>query len=279
MKQRIAFILIGAIISGAYYLLNSPRFFQETIHNGEISTSDPADITSTAAIDDEIDFNSIEPNNDNGSINSSVDIRTGESSSKTGRRRLEIFGRVVDGDDRPIDDALVAEERYFFSTRTDSEGRYKIFIDMPGNQYPVLRFLRSGFQDKRIQLDAGVLKHKPALKLDVTLVDDSDSISVDGWIGNDIGGGLGGLKIRITSRNKRGLDIVFNTVFSDEKGYFTLDGIKSGATYKLTVFSTPEYLFYVDEELVVTQDSPQLNIILESLVFIDIDDPAKNFQC
>jgi len=157
---------------------------------------------------------------------------------------------------------------------------------MPNNQYPVLRFLRSGFEDKRIEIDAGVLKQESVLELDVTLDDDLDSISIDGWVGNDIGAGLGGLKIQISSRDKRGMVNVFHTVFSDERGYFTFEGIRSGDLYRLTVLSPPEYLYYVDEAFSVSHNTPQLNIVLESLRFIDIDgmivnskaEPIPNFE-
>ena len=118
----------------------------------------------------------------------------GDKGVSNAGRRLEIFGRVVDRHGQPIDNAMVTEERYFISTRTGSDGKYKILIAMPNNQYPVLRFLRSGFEDKRIEIGAGVLKQESVLELDVTLDDDLDSISIDGWVGDDIGVGLGGLK-------------------------------------------------------------------------------------
>ena len=157
---------------------------------------------------------------------------------------------------------------------------------MPGHLNPVLRYFHSGFQDKRIELNSEALKDKTNLTLDVVLQDDQDSISVDGWLGNNIGVGLSGIKIQITSRSSQGLDIVFHTVFSDDKGYFRLDGISSGEAYKLTVYSPPEYLFYVDEEFVVSQTSAQINITLESLDFVDIDgmivnsnaEPIPNFE-
>jgi hypothetical protein len=44
------------------------------------------------------------------------------------------------------------------------------------------------------------------LEIDVELEDDKNSISAEGWVGNDIGVGLGGLKIHFTSRNHQGVD-------------------------------------------------------------------------
>jgi len=144
------------------------------------------------------------------------------------------------------------------------------------NQYPVLRFLRSGFQNKRIKLGAGVFKQKSLLELDVTLDDDPDSIKIDGWVGNDIGVGLGDLKIQISSRDKLGIDNIFYTTFSDDRGFFSFEGIRAGDLYRLTVLTPPEYLYYVDEEFSVSHNTPQLNIVLETLKFVDIDGMIVN---
>lgn len=148
-----------------------------------------------------------------------------------------------------------------------------------------MRFLRNGFQDKSIKLGAGVLKQKSVLKLDVVLDDDSDSIKVDGWVGNDIGVSLEGLKIQISNRDGFGVGRIFYTTYSDDRGFFTFEGVRSGDLYRLTVLSPPEYLYYVDDEFSVSHNSPQINIVLETLKFIDIDgmivnpktEPVPNF--
>lgn len=286
MKRLKILVSILVIISASYFLLNSIQLFEENILNGQVVKSDQA-----GSNKDDSNFDTSESVSINLNIESdgSVLISAGTGGDKgvsNAGRRLEIFGRVVDRHGQPLDNAMVAEERYFISTRTGSDGKYKLLIAMPNNQYPVLRFLRSGFEDKRIEIDAGVLKQESVLELDVTLDDDLDSISIDGWVGNDIGAGLGGLKIQISSRDKRGMVNVFHTVFSDERGYFTFEGIRSGDLYRLTVLSPPEYLYYVDEAFSVSHNTPQLIIVLESLRFIDIDgmivnskaEPIPNFE-
>ena len=286
MKRLKILVSILVIILASYFLLNSIQLFEENILNGQVTSFDPAGNNNH-----DRNFKSSEPASINLKIESdgSVLIGAGTGGDKgvsNAGRRLEIFGLVVDKYGQPIGNAMVAEERYFISTRTGSDGKYKILIAMPNNQYPVLRFLRSGYEDKRIEIDAGVLKQESVLELDVTLDDDLDSISIDGWVGNDIGAGLGGLKIQISSRDKRGMVNVFHTVFSDERGYFTFEGIRSGDLYRLTVLSPPEYLYYVDEAFSVSHNTPQLIIVLESLRFIDIDgmivnskaEPIPNFE-
>jgi len=290
VKQLKILILIAVIITSAYYLLDPLQIFEENSLDGSIPKSDPVITGSESNINDNRDFSSSESVNNNFTIEGEAPIPvagTGSDGKAAGTdQRLEIFGRIVDSHNQPIDSVLVAEERNFHSTQSDADGKYRIFVAMPLNQYPVMRFLRNGFQDKRIKLGAGVLKQKSVLKLDVVLDDDPDSIKVDGWIGNDIGASLEGLKIQISSRDKFGVVRVFYTTFSDDRGFFTFEGIKSGDLYRLTVLSPPEYLYYVDENFSVSHNTPQINIVLETLEFIDIDgmivnsksEPVANFE-
>jgi len=269
VKQILYLTLMAALVYSIYYLLFPPQIPSETSPNDGITEFAPPDFSPGVTIADDLDLNSNEPNN-------SEVIFEGDKPEPFSR--LEIFGSVVDERNQPIDNTLVAEERSVYSTRTDAAGKYKIFVDIINNPGPVLRFLRSGYKDRRIEFKAGILKDKSVIEMDVALETAIESISVDGWIGNDIGAGLGGLKIQLTFRNSQGLDNIFQTTFSDERGYFSLEGVMSGNRYRLTVFSTPEYLFYVDEEFSVTHNTPFTNIILESLKFVDIGGMIVNTQ-
>ena len=289
MKQLKILILIAVTISSGYYLLALRHIFEDNLLDGSIPKSDPIITTSKSNINDNRDFRSSESANNNFAIEGEAPIPVaGTGSDRKAAntdRRLEIFGRIVDIHNRPIDNVIVMEERYFYSTQSDADGKYRIFVGMPLIQYPVMRFLRNGFQDKNIKLGAGILKQKSVLKLDVVLDDDTDSIRADGWVGNDIGASLEGLKIQISSRDKFGVNRIFYTTFSDDRGFFTFEGIRAGDLYRLTVLSPPEYLYYVDDEFSVSHNSPQINIVLESLKFIDIDgmivnpetEPVPNF--
>lgn len=290
MKQLIILILIVVTILSGYYLLALRNIFEENLSDGSIPESNPIITGSESNINDNRDFSSRESVNKNFAIEAEAPVPvagTGsDSKAASTDRRLEIYGRIVDKHNRPIDNVIVAEERYFHSTQSDADGKYRIFVGMPLNQYPVMRFLRNGFQDKSIKPGAGVLKQNSMLKLDVVLDDDLDSIRVDGWVGNDIGVSLEGLRIQISSRDRFGVVRVFYTTFSDDRGFFTFEGIRSGDLYRLTVLSPPEYIYYVDEEFSVSHNTPQLNIVLETLEFIDIDgmivnsktEPVANFE-
>jgi hypothetical protein len=93
------------------------------------------------------------------------------------------LGRVVDTRHQPIEDVLVSEEQYFYNTRTDSKGEYRIFVDLLEYKYPVLHFLRGGFRGKSIDLKSRIAQHVSMLEIDVELEDDKNSISAEGWVG------------------------------------------------------------------------------------------------
>lgn len=193
-----------------------------------------------------------------------------------GRKLLEIFGRVIDTDGRPIEDAMIAEERYFASTRSDSEGRYRILIDIPRHRFPTLHFLRSGYDGQRIRLGKNELAQTPIYQLDVSLEDALDSVDLKGWIGNEIGIGLEGARVELSASYTRNRDSFYLTDFTDSNGNFEFEGVRSGETYKFSVNLTPEYPYYEDLDFRVTQNPDQINIVLKKLSFVDVDGMILN---
>lgn len=203
-----------------------------------------------------------------------------------GSRLVEIFGRVVDTDGNSIEDVLVTEERYHNATRSDAQGNYRLLLDLPIHRYPALNYLRHGYAGKRIKLGRDEMRQDALYQLDVTLEDDSTSIRLPGWVGNDIGGALEGARVELTGLSPRNGDNYYLTVFTDEKGNFVLEGARLGDHYKLTVNRAPEYPLYEDYDFVAQADSQQLVIVLKSLRFVDIDGmiltrdstPVPNFE-
>ena len=53
------------------------------------------------------------------------------SISQGSTRLVEIFGRVLDRELQPVNDVFITEERYFFNTRSDAEGNYRISMNLP----------------------------------------------------------------------------------------------------------------------------------------------------
>ncbi len=269
MNHRITLILIGALISYAYYLFFSLGDLGLDTSDGKLIRSKPDGVAPDGAIAQS------ESNNKNQSTLADA-VKAIDGGDSTTAGKLEIGGRIADSHNQPVGDVLVALERETDSTYSDSDGRYKLIFAIPDYHEPVLRILRDGYKGKRIRLDAEAIKQKSAIGLDIKLDDDPGSIVINGWVGNAIGAGLGDLKIQTSTRTSQGMDEIVHTVSSNDRGYFTLEGVRSGHPYKLTIFSPPEYRFYFDGEFSVTQDTPPLKIILVPLNFIDIDGMVVN---
>ncbi len=188
-----------------------------------------------------------------------------------GRKRLEIRGRVVDREGRPIAGAVVAEERYFHRVRSAADGRYALPLELPKHRYPVLHFLRSGYEPRRVKLGRQELGDAPVHSLDVTLLDAVDTVTLDGWVSNDLGLGLARARIELTAVYPRNSESFTLTEFSDDRGRFSFEGVESGQSYKLSVNLTPEYPLFEDAEFYIAANPPPVDIVLPTLQFVDID--------
>ena len=194
-----------------------------------------------------------------------------EADASGGRKRLEIRGRVLDHEGRPVANAVVAEERYYQKTRSAADGHYALALEMPKHRYPVLHFLRSGFEPRRVKLDRKKLGDEPVFSLDVTLADAVDTVTLDGGVSNDFGLGLAGARIELTAVYPRNSESFTLTDFSDERGRFSFEGVESGQSYKLSANLTPEYPPFEDAEFYVAANPPPVEIVLPKLQFVDID--------
>ena len=191
-------------------------------------------------------------------------------------RAIEIFGRVMDGNGQPIDDVLVTEERYFFSTRSNVRGNYKLLVDLPTHRYPTLNFLRQGFRGKRISLTRAVLQQNSTYELDLELEENPLSVRLSGWVGNEIGAALEGARVELTALQPPGGESFTLTVFTDPRGNFFLEGVRAEEPYSLSINLAPEYSVYRDPDFSVGLNPEQINIVLESLRFVDIDGMMLN---
>ncbi len=193
------------------------------------------------------------------------------SEQRGGRKVLEVFGRVLDRDGQPIENALIAEERYFSSTRSDSDGSYRLMLELPRHRYPTLHFLRRGYDGQRFKLGQEELQQAKTYELDVSLDDALDSVNLQGWVGNENGIGLESARVELSTSHTHNQGSFFLTDFSDRDGRFEFEGVRSGETYRFSINLTPEYPYYEDPDFRVTQNPAQINIVLKKLSFVDID--------
>ena len=190
--------------------------------------------------------------------------------SISSKRLLEIFGRVSDADGEPLEDTLITEERYFTSARSDALGQYRLLLELPRQRLPVIQFLRAGYRGERIHLGWEQLADRPIYGLDVELADNTDTLRLDGWIGNDNGIPLEGARITIKSVDTSSEKLYYLTVFSDERGQFRLEGVPADSRYHLTATMAPHYPVYSDPDFYFDNDTRPLEIVLNSLKFVTL---------
>ncbi len=258
-----------ALISGLFYWRFSHTIPTASSLASQLPESDQATTKSTKSDLDELVTMQVK----------STSVKSSYSNSNRNlatRKRLKFYGRVIDETAQPIENVLISEEHFFYSTRTDSNGRYEITLEMPIHRFPVLQFLSGGFSSKRIEITDQELNQLRFKQLDVVLTRTFNSVTVTGWIGNDYGAGLEGAKIKLAPTNSQSKDGIYLTLFSDEVGHFSLDGINADIGYRLSAYATPEYSSYENLDFVATRNPKQLNIILDSLKFIDIDGMIVN---
>ena len=188
----------------------------------------------------------------------------------SGSRLLEISGRVSDAAGRPLEDVLVTEERVFTSTRSDAEGNYRLSLELPRQRLPVLNYLRAGYRGERIHLTWAQLGERPAYALDVRLADSDTTRRLDGWVRNDFGVPLEGVRVTIKTRDTSADKLFYLTVFSDERGQFSLEGVHASTHYHLSAMLAPGYPVYSDPDYYLDDNAMPLDIELRSLRFVNL---------
>ena len=270
-KRLIISIAIMTLLALALYLLIATRLLREPSLTELPFKSPPG-----AA---EVDKNEIEPSaaSLSGSSPRAVILQQ-NSRDHTGSRLIEIFGRVMDQQQQPIEGVLITEERYFFNTRSDAQGNYRILLDLPKHRYPALHFLRHGYSGKRVKPDKPQLQRKPVVELNLALDDNPDSVRLSGWVGNDAGVALAAVRVELTALETGNGDNFYLTVFTDANGNFNLEGVGAGERYRLSVKPAPEYQGYQDNDFVASPNPEQINIVLNSLKLVNIDGMILNPQ-
>jgi len=268
-KRLIISSAVITLLALVLYLLIATRLSREPAL-AELSIQSPPDAVG-------IDKNETAPSAvDLSGSSPAAGILQQESGDQTGSRLIEVFGRVVDQQQQPIEGVLITEERYFFNTRSDASGYYRLLLDMPKHRAPALHFLRHGFSGKRVKPDKTQLQRKPVIELNLALEDNPDSVRLSGWVGNDAGVALEAVRIELTALETGDGDNFYLTVFTDAYGNFSLEGVGAGGRYRLSVKPAPEYQGYQDSDFVVGLNPEQINIVLNSLKLVDIDGMILN---
>jgi hypothetical protein len=208
------------------------------------------------------------------------------AANEPGSGEIIVSGVVSDEYNQAIENVLVADEFKLGSTRTDSSGWYQIKIEIPSLKLPLLNFRRTGYKEDKIGLAVIKSNARSKVELDVILELSEDTTTVDGWLGNESGVGLGGLKIELRSKGREGTGFISYALLSEDDGEFSFEGIRSDHSYRLRVESSDGYAGYTLDPIWVTKHRSRITIILDSLRLIDVDgmivdtdnSPVANFS-
>ena len=265
-------ILLVALVMLSLYLLIALPLLQDPGTRSKQHKTTTSDYAYTDSAKN-TDTHSVSAKN-----SSSTASTENRSDSNVGYRLLEVFGTITDSLGQPVEDALITEERYFSSATSDEQGNYRIRLDLPPNRLPTLNFLRAGFAGQRIKLTQSQLQQKPIFKLDTTLVDSTETLRINGWVANDIGVALEGVRIAINALGSGESDNFYLTVFSDGRGDFVLEGAQATTHYRLTATLAPEYPIYIDDDFYLGSEPEQLQIQLRSLKFVNLGGMIMNSE-
>lgn len=234
----------------------SPQLSQDS---AAISNQSTHDLTKKSTDDNQADNQTIPPAD-------TITVDSGETA-----RRFEVFGRVFDANNQPIEAVLVADEIRFGSTRTNPDGSYLITLEQNKLKTPVLIFLRNGYQENRIGIATHNTPTQSSYEINVMLQAATNSTNVYGWVGNELGEGLGGRKIGIRAQAGQDAGIKYYTVISASNGDFSFEGVRSGVTYKLVIEPSKHYAGYTLEAFRVSQQTPRTTIIIDRLSLVDVE--------
>jgi len=265
-------ILLIASLTLSLYLLIALPLLQDPDTSSQQAKTAAGDYAHTADTKN-IDIHSVP----SGKTTSNAPI-TNPPGSNIGNQKFEVFGTITDSLGQPVEDALITEERYFSSATSDDQGHYRILLDLPANRSPALNFLRAGFVGKRIKITQSQLQQKPTFQLDTTLADSTETLRISGWVANDIGVALEGVRIEINALGSSASDNFYLTVFSDERGNFVLEGARARTHYRLTATLAPEYPIYSDDDFYLGSQPEQLQIRLRSLKFVTLAGMIMNSE-
>ena len=198
---------------------------------------------------------------------------------------LQVYGRVADSNDIPIQGVLVTESGQHSGRLTDQLGLYELPLVASENDYRTVIFRRSGYRQKVLHVAQLIDPNIPTLdkiQMNARLEYSPKTVTVEGWIGESNGLNIKGEVIRLSSLQE---NLYYSTV-SDEAGNFTFEGIRLDVKYQLKVKPSAKYQAIDMQNITVTSNNAPIHITLEpadltlvnGVVVDNYGDPVANFK-
>ena len=178
-----------------------------------------------------------------------------------------ISGSVTDYHGQPIAAAVIKPDGKPNGVRTNDAGRYQLRVEFLEGHYPTLIFLKSGYKKKMIRIVESDLFSKSSISVDMKMEYSSETITVNGWLGETTGANIQAQVIKLISLR----ETLQYSAISDESGNFSFEGIKRDVEYKVDIKSSENYKRKILENIKITELTSPLYITLESVELVNIE--------
>lgn len=188
---------------------------------------------------------------------------------------LEIVGTVTNRQGEGIDGVFIYSEGEFPPTYTDANGQYHLVFKKSGFNNLLLVFSLSGYEKQKNRIPLNELKKSPLLKWDVTLEESLDTqtkTSVGGKVSNRSGEGIADQRVHLITWGDFSKSEVryIEVAITDKNGNFTINDISINRYYQLVVLAGNSYERIEMDDLLVTDDMSDTDIILEDIKLANI---------
>ena len=180
---------------------------------------------------------------------------------------LFIYGLVTDINGQPLANVVVKHDDKPDSVRTDSNGVYRVSVKRLEKNYPVLIFLKSGYKRKITRVVESDIKSENKIAVNVTMAFSSETITVNGWVGESNGTSIKGEVVKLVSLSEG----LYYSARSDTAGNIIFEGIERGVNYKVDIRPSEKYKKIASEYLTITDHSMPLFITLEPVSLVNIE--------
>lgn len=188
---------------------------------------------------------------------------------------LEILGTVTNRQGESIAGVFIYSKGEFPPTYTDANGQYHLVFKKSGVNNLLLIFSLSGYEKQKNRVTINEFEKSPLLKWDVTLEESLDTqtkTSVGGKVRNRSGEGIADQRVHLITLGDFSKSEVryIEVAVTDKNGNFTINDISINRHYQLVVLAGNGYERIEVDDLLVTDDMPDTDIVLEDIKLANI---------
>ena len=181
--------------------------------------------------------------------------------------QIMITGTVTDQNGQPVGGVVIKHDGKAGDIRTDSSGFYTLSVERLDKNFPILIFLKAGYKRKMVRIVESDLELRNRVSLNVTMAYSSETVTVNGWVGETNGTSIQGEVVKLISLSEG----LYYSAQSDAHGNFSFEGIKRDVNYKVDIRPSENYKKIASEYLTISDHSIPLYITLEPIHLVNIE--------